>query len=270
MLNFSSSTRSAVGAGRTVHIRGLDAEAWQLYVAGLSGRTSTSYSSAKRGYQQFCFHAGISPFPATELSTCRFVEWLAKEGFHLGLVSAYLSALRHLSIKAGLGPMSQATWPELAYVVKGLERELRDVPTLQRLPITLDVLRKLKAAWESGLEDKVTAFLLWAVSWIAFFGCFRLDELLLSKTTETPALRQPDVFFRSKLAMVMHLRFSKTGQNERDINVHIGATLTDICPFVALQNYLRIRLLGQGPLFMWADGNPVLKSSFVLLVRKAL
>uniref|UniRef100_A0A1X7TTB1 Uncharacterized protein n=1 Tax=Amphimedon queenslandica TaxID=400682 RepID=A0A1X7TTB1_AMPQE len=196
--------------------------------------------------------------------------WLAKEGFHPGLMSAYFSALRHLSIKAGLGPVSQATWPQLAYVVKGLEREHRDVPTLQRLPITLDVLRKLKAAWESGLEEKVTAYLLWAVSCIAFFGCFRLGKILLSKTTKTPALWQPDEFLRSKLAMVIHLRFSKTGQNERDINVHIGATLTDICPFVPLQNYLRIRPLGQGPLFMWADGNPVLKSSSFLLVRKAL
>uniref|UniRef100_A0A1X7TCF9 Tyr recombinase domain-containing protein n=1 Tax=Amphimedon queenslandica TaxID=400682 RepID=A0A1X7TCF9_AMPQE len=70
--------------------------------------------------------------------------------------------------------------------------------------------------------------------------------------------------------MVIGLRFSKTDQKGRGTKVHIGATSTDICPVVALRNYMVVRPARQGPVFVRVDGSPLLKSTFVQLVRKAL
>ncbi|XP_011408218.1 PREDICTED: uncharacterized protein LOC105315317, partial [Amphimedon queenslandica] len=269
----STVTRAVVGLGDSLDIRGLDAEARHLFVAGLSGRTKSTYGSAKRRYVQFCVRAGIDPLPITEQTACCFVTHLYQEGLCPGSILVYLSALWHLSVEARLGVVSRESWPQLSYVVKGVKRENRDTPPRWRLLITLDIMEKLKVAWESGMEDQFTARLLWAVACTAFFGCFRLGELLLSKGTEVPAVGDSDIFFHrvgSRSWMVIGLRFSKTDQKGMGTKVHVSATSTDICPVVALQNYMVVRPARQGPVFVRVDGSPLLKSTFVQLVRKAL
>lgn len=52
--------------------------------------------------------------------------------------------------------------------------------------------------------------------------------------------------------------------------VFLGATRTVICLVVALYNFLSVYPTGKIPLFVKADGTPLLKATFVQLIRKAL
>lgn len=50
----------------------------------------------------------------------------------------------------------------------------------------------------------------------------------------------------------------------------LGATRTVTCLVVALYNFLSVYPTGKGPLFVKADGTPLLKATFVQLIKKAL
>ena len=50
----------------------------------------------------------------------------------------------------------------------------------------------------------------------------------------------------------------------------LGKTDAPLCPVAAMLNYLAVRPAVAGPLFIHADGSPLLKSQFVAGVRRAL
>ena len=66
------------------------------------------------------------------------------------------------------------------------------------------------------------------------------------------------------------IKCSKTDQEERNVQVVVGRMVSDLCPVVALMNYLILRGCNPGPLFIWKDGLPLTKSRFVSEMQKAL
>ena len=66
------------------------------------------------------------------------------------------------------------------------------------------------------------------------------------------------------------IKRSKTDQEGRGVRVVVGKTANDLCPVVALMNYLALRGSNPGSSFMWEVSLPLTKSRFVSEVRKAL
>ena len=54
------------------------------------------------------------------------------------------------------------------------------------------------------------------------------------------------------------------------MDLFLGRTGTDICPVVALLNYLVIRGMVSGPLFLFRDGTYLTRQAFVRAVRQTL
>ena len=261
------SHRACSGATSRLDLQRLDGSAGALFVRGLSENSRSAYSAGKRRYLSFCSEAGITPLPPTELTLCRFVAYLDSEGLRAQSISGYLSAVRQLSIEAGLSPLSREVCPQLQYILRGVGRSQAAQRTPLRLPITPSILLALKSAWESGIVDVPIARLLWAMSVTAFFGCFRIGELMVQNPASPPAIRVSDVSFEQSPAL---LRFSKTDPGGSGVSVVLGATGGALCPVQALANYLAVRSGSPGPLFIWPDGRPVSREGFVALVRAAL
>ena len=74
----------------------------------------------------------------------------------------------------------------------------------------------------------------------------------------------------SPSVLSVHLRRAKTDPFGRGVTLFRGRSQSDVCPVAALLNYLAIRPAAEGPLFIHANGTPLLKRQFVAGVRKAL
>ena len=95
---------------------------------------------------------------------------------------AYLSAVRHLQISTGLPLPTTDSWPWLHYVIRGIKRS-RNQSQRVHLPIATSILKQLHGVWfDIYGHPCYKANLLWVVASTAFFGFFRLGELLPSSS----------------------------------------------------------------------------------------
>ena len=116
---------------------------------------------------------------------CAFVVHLAEQGLAPQTGKAYLSALRNAQISLGLpDPRDQSSLPLLKRVQAGISRiRLQDgsAQTHVRLPITMQVLEKVQRHLQSTTNPE--NLVVWAIACVAFFGFFRLGELLPDQTS---------------------------------------------------------------------------------------
>ena len=93
---------------------------------------------------------------------------------------------------------------------------------------------------------------MWAVCCTAFFGFFRLGEILLlpgSTYDSNIHLSVGDVAVdnvEDPKMLQISLRHSKTGQGSK---IYLGRTKNDLCPVATILAYLALRGNIQGPLF---------------------
>ena len=120
----------------------------------------------------------------TEQLLCCYAAYLAEEGLAPSSIKSYLAVVRDRQLSLGLPePREQSSLPLLKRVQAGIGRVRlsRGRPCKQRLPITTHMLRQMKVAVEvMAHEGKLV---LWAICCVAFFGLFRLGELLLDAKT---------------------------------------------------------------------------------------
>ena len=208
---------------------------------------------------------------------CYFVVSLARQGLAPTSIKTYLAAVRHAQITRGLPEMRQAALPRLQLVQAGIrwERAHHGPPQTPRLPITADILRRLRAVWMAppARDDDC---MMWAAAAACFFGFFRAGELTVPTATAFDAavhLAWGDVAVdeADPPAMVrVFLKRSKTDQFGRGVEVFLGATGDDICPVAAIRAYANRRGAIAGPFFRCVDGSPLTKARFVDGVRRAL
>ena len=230
-------------------------------------------------FVQFCSTYNVlDPFPVTELTLCYYVSYLAEKGLAPQTGKAYLAAVRNAQISLGLpDPREQSSLPLLKRVQAGISR-IRllkgKCSSRIRLPITVHILGRIREALVTSTDPNDVV--VWAIACTAFFGFFRLGELL----PETPTscnmvtdLAWGDVAVdnHTNPRMVqLHLKCSKSDQFGQGADVVLGATGTDICPVSALCQYLKMRGSSQGPFFLDTGGKVITKSFFVHRIRDLL
>ena len=108
----------------------------------------------------------------------------------------------------------------------------------------------------------------WAVASLAFFGFFRLGELLLDKDAtylEAAHLSWGDIAVDNRdnpAILQVHLKRSKCDQFGPGVDVVVGRTLNELCPVAAVLTYLAARGSAPGPLFIDTARRPVAKAKF--------
>ena len=178
----------------------------RYFSAGLADSTRRVYSTGRNRYITFCNQFGLTPTPASENVLCKFVSYLALNNISWTTMKVYLAVVRQCHISKGLGPLPTTEMAKLAQVLRGIRisQAIRTSGAEQKcLPITPELLRRIKAHWQSdGISyDRM---MLWAAFTTCFFGflwsgevCSKssltfqpLEELRLGGHRPQPASRQ--------------------------------------------------------------------------------
>ena len=194
-----------------------------------------------------------------------------------GTIQSYLSGLRFHQISAGLPDPAFTSLPRLSYILKGIRKVTPAHTRGKRLPITLDLLRRIHAIWSRGpwTFDKA---MLWAACCLGFFGFMRAGEFTEQSPQQNsePILSASDISIDSRekpCVLIVHLKRSKTDPFGVGAYLHLGRTDDDIlCPVSAVLAYMAVRPPGPGPgpLFDFHDGSPLSRARLVQHVRQAL
>ena len=112
---------------------------------------------------------------------CYFAVYLAEKRLDPQTIQSYLSGIRNMQISMGFpDPRDQSTLPYLKRVQAGIKRRrAQEQPNQRRvrLPLTVTMLEQIRSALNASFDQDRE--LVWAVASVAFFGFFRLGELLL-------------------------------------------------------------------------------------------
>ena len=175
-------------------------------------------------------------------------------------VKVYLAGVRSLHIEEGFqNPLADR--PRLTRLVRGIKR-LRGTATVQRLPITIDILRRLKPL---DCESNYDNALFWAASCFGFFGFLRCGEFTAPSIVQFDSklhLCLQDVAVDNLINpnfMLATIKVSKTDpyRKAKEFTLRLTATGTDICPIKAVVQYLHLRGGQPGALFMLKNGSPL-------------
>ena len=200
------------------------------------------------------------------------------DGLQHSSIKGYLSAIRRLQIVKGLGDPFVVSWPLLEYTLRGIklrQAKHRETRSKKRLPITPDILRKLKRSWEKDRYNP-DFIMLWAASCTCFFGFLRSGEVTVPSVREYDIeghLSEGDVSLDSQSepsVVRVHIKASKMDPFRKGVNVYLGRTGNELCPVVAVAAYLAVRGRQPGPFFRFVSGMPLSRELFVKHIRAAL
>ena len=224
---------------------------------------------------EFCGKTATVPLPATEKQLCRFIAYLREEGLRHQTVKSYLAAVRHMQISNDMGDPKIGSMPRLELVVRGMKREQAGQPTRTRLPITPEILKRIRQYWK-GRQAEWDIVMLWAAMTLCFYGFLRVGEVVVPSDTEfdpSQHLEYVDVAVDDKRQpsfITVNIKQSKTDPFRRGVTIVIGRAMGPLCPLAAVLSYMAMRRPGNGPLFRFSDGCSLTRERFVAKVREVL
>lgn len=194
----------------------LRSESCALREKGLTHGTWANKVSHLRTYLTFTTYYDVPDFPIHLPVLLRFIAFLAR-GTHapksatniLGSVKWFASFLDPPSAKLFDALTVSAS-------LKGLKAQLSR-PVRQKLPFSVSHLLKIYNILD--LTD-VKQLSCWCAMLLAFFGCFRLSNLVpssLSKFDPLKQLKRDDIMFEGNVVLIYY-KWSKTNQNSSKVS----------------------------------------------------
>ena len=164
-------------------------------------------------------------------------------------------AIRNMQIAQDMPDPKISSMPKLEGVIRGIRtyqlKHANKQPKI-RLPITPEILLKLRAIWEYDRSNS-DHIMIWAACCVAFFGFFRSGEITAPLDAGyDPAVHMnlADVSINSlsnPSILKLRLKASKTDPLRKGVDIVLGRAKGPLCPIAALMSYLAIR--GQDPGF---------------------
>ena len=131
--------------------------------------TKHTYNTNQTSYLRFCRHMKRSSVPASPQMICLYAAFLARSQ-KFSSIKQSLGIIGLMHKEFGLPNPLIVNW-HVSSLLTGVKRVLEDAPH-QKLPITLDILRRLYS--QLNLSFSINASF-WAICLVAFFGMFHLS-----------------------------------------------------------------------------------------------
>lgn len=217
-----------------------------------SKSTVKSYSSDWRDFDSWCLAKGLTAMPADPYSVACYLADRASQSFtdpkgaqqlplKTSTLARRLSAISQAHQVAGIDfnrrhPAIQETW-------KGI-RNTHGISQKGKEPILIEDLRRMVESIQTSKGDKeiLMGFRDKALLLLGFAGAFRRSELVSLDVEDLKLVRD---------GYIVKLKRSKTDQQGegREVAIPYGSN-PSTCPVRAMQDWINIGSLQEGPLFM--------------------
>jgi hypothetical protein len=198
-------------------------------------------------------------------------------------IENYLAGIRQLHVVKGLDePNLRAGVVGLVLTgKKNMETRARKVGEARgaRLPVTLNVMKLIKATVKTAAWDKQEKLLMWAVCCLAFSGSFRIGELLAKESRRfDPAstLLEGEVAIvegtGGKMSVQVQVKWAKQDKAGQGFAVEVYETGSAICPVRALQKWWAVEPPRERglPAFREGGGNALTATVFNRKLKELL
>ena len=189
-------------------------------------------------------------FPLSDEKILVFISWLLSRGLSASTINSYLSGIRQAHISAGVFLPSLRS-PMVNQILQGatnidaVKKRYHTKP--KRLPVTLTILKLLKAELKASSLEKEDKLLIWAVALIAFMGAFRIHELLSRRSSSFDPhydllgrdinIKSIKVGKASIKTIIIKLKSEKTDRIGRETIVDVYGNEGPFCPVRALEKW---------------------------------
>ena len=240
--------------------------------AGLSVNTRAVYGQALDLFARFRAAYDFNqtwPAPMSHWET--FISYLFHQGYAYRTASTYISALRFKHKLMGFNNDSYEV--VISKMLEGYRRSKTAVKDT-RLPITYELLSRVCLELEHICDSRYEILLFRAAYTLAFFGLFRVGELVFSSSdmANRPLFLSDLKDFVPTREFTVYLRRSKTNQSGPPTPINIVAIGTTSCPVSAMQAYLRVRptTSPSSPLFCHSNGSPLNRYQFGAVLGRVI
>ena len=203
----------------------------------------------------------VVSLPQEPNTVALFLVFLHRRGLKPTTIACYLSAIGYVHKLAGVPDPTQS-----AIVQKALTSLHYKHGTLDtRSPVTLNILQRLKDALNTASFPLFERAFMLAVMTVAFYGLFRIGELLVSVggiLANSRVIQLEDVKFACN-NMTISIRYYK--HNIQGILASIPIAVQQApnpCPVQSLQAFIKLRGNKPGPLFAFPSGVGIKRDYF--------
>jgi hypothetical protein len=204
-----------------------------------------------------------------------YIAYLSHTNHSPSTVVTYISGLSHFHKLHNFPDNTQVFMVEK--MIEGLKRK-RPSKADVRVPISLDLLKRLITSLRSICTSTYEAALFSFAFSLAFFALLRIREIM-SDTNNRPGtlvIRFLDIMFKvsdcGNEQLHLTLKSSKTDQRLKSVTLIIRRQVDKlICPIESLKRYLSIRSnFPDGNLFIHFDGSNLTRYQFSYILQKSL
>ena len=215
---------------------------------GLTRSTWSNYSTAERMLRKCGSDTGEKmELPLSQREVLVFIHWLVdvRKAKH-GTISSYLAGLRQMHVVRGMESKIRSDLVNLVLAGKKnqevLERK-RGKEESRRLPVTITVMRLIKATLRESSMEKKEKLTMWAICCLAFRGAFWIHEIMSKEENrfypEFTLLRKDLKVLEDKkegIEMILdNAKWLKEDKRGTGVEVEVYATGSAICPVKALK-----------------------------------
>ena len=208
-------------------------------------------------------------WPCTHQHLLHFAAKMSLDGKSTSSVRTYLAGI---AAKHKLNGWEDPTdnWL-LTKLLQGMQKTKKT--TDHRCPITFSKLELILQILPTICSNTYETNLFAAAYSVAFFGFFRISELLGQENIHGQG-RSPILLQHIQLSdnLVMHLSGSKTDQTFSGAQIVIDPVHTNpgVCPVRCMRSYLNMRSKTDGALFIHFGGNKLTRYQFHAVLKKCV
>ena len=188
-----------------------------------------------------------------------FAVHLSRQGFKVSTVSSYLSALGYVHRLVGaIDPVKSQVVQKLLSALQKRGQTL-DV----RCPMTLPIIKRLLVANKRTLWAAFEKGAMEAIMLVAFFGLFRLGELLLKLPNSSErVICLSDLKWEGNSVNIHMSKFKHHDGHSVAVVPLVAQHSGGACPIRALHVFMGYRGTVPGPLFAFPSGKGLSRSFF--------
>ena len=186
----------------------MQAESCALRERGLASGSWANKQSHLRSYVYFTSYFGVQDFPVLLGVLLMYISFLGRSPITFKSASNMIVSVKWFC--ALLDPPSVKSFEAVLVTVsmKGLKAQLSR-PVRQKLPITIEHLLKFYSMLNLGYPKQLAG---WCAMLLAFFGCFRLSNLVPLSKSKFDHLKQlkRNYIVLDKGLVLVYYKWSKT------------------------------------------------------------